>query len=302
MYHTSHILKGLKWVEEFLHVDPDWLLFGTGPAMVEAFKEGRIDIGYIGLPPAMIGIAKGLPLKCIAGGHVEGTVMIAREGFTKAASRDDVGSILKQFEGRKVGAPAHGSIHDVIIRFLIKKHNIRQVEVVNYPWADLIPEAMQEGVIDGAVGTPPLAVLARTWYCSTLIIPPAYLWPFNPSYGIVVKGDMLTQEALLEGFLKLHEKACNLITQKPGYAAQAIAREVKVVDQIFVMNIFSVSPRYCASLPQEYIDATLAFVPALNEMGYMRHDLTVDDIFEQSFIKKVHPESHHYYSPLCIGS
>ena len=47
MYHTSHILKALGWVEKDLKTNAEWQLFGTGPAMVESFRQGKIDIGYI---------------------------------------------------------------------------------------------------------------------------------------------------------------------------------------------------------------------------------------------------------------
>jgi NitT/TauT family transport system substrate-binding protein len=300
MYHTSHIIKGLKWIEEFLSTESEWILFGTGPSMVEAFKAGAIDIGYIGLPPAMIGIGKGQPLKCISGGHVEGTVMIAREGCSSLSNSRDILPVLKQFEGKKIGSPSMGSIHDVIIRFLIKKYGLKQVEIRNYSWADLIPEAISNGEIDGAAGTPPLAVLASRWYGQNVIIPPSYIWFFNPSYGIVVTEDMLRQEKMLEEFLTIHERACNFIIQKPDEAARAVAEEVKVVDTTFILEVFSVSPRYCASVPKEYIDATMAFVPALREMGYLDHNLAKEDIFELSFIEKVHPGPHHYLSPLQV--
>lgn len=294
MYHTSHIIKRSKWVEEHIGMETEWKLFGSGPAMIEAFRGGTIDMGYIGLPPAMIGISKGLPLKCIGGGHVEGTVMISRKGYTAVLNNRDVLPILKQFEGKKIGSPSQGSIHDVIIRFLIKAYGLMQIEIKNYPWADLIPEAIHEGEIDGAVGTPPLAVLAAKGYGYEIIVPPAFLWSFNPSYGIVVNEEMLREEAILEELLTLHERACNLIRQKPVEAAEIVADEIKVVDRAFILEVFSVSPRYCASIPKDYIDATMAFIPALQEMGYLKHQLTKVDIFELSFIEKIHPGPHHY--------
>ncbi len=295
MYHTSHILKGMKWVEKYLKTEPQWHLFGTGPAMVEAFKAGMIDIGYIGLPPAMIGIGKGLALKCIAGGHVEGTVMIGRGGDAFSNGRKEIEPVLKGFEGKTIGSPSKGSIHDVIIRSLIKKYGLNQVKIKNYPWADLIPEAINEGEIAGAVGTPPLAALARKWYGHSVVIPPSCIWPFNPSYGIVVREEILRQGKMLEEFLLLHEKACSLIRQQPDEAAHVVAGELKVVDRAFVLEVFSVSPRYCASLPREYIDSTMAFIPVLKDMGYLDHDLKKEEIFETSFIRKVHPEAHHYF-------
>ncbi len=294
MYHTAHIIKELGWVEKYTGAASQWQLFGTGPAMVEAFGAGIIDIGYIGLPPAMIAIGKDIPLKCIGGGHVEGTVMIARQGVAAAVTDQDIPAVLKQFEGSRLGSPARGSIHDVLIRHLIETYGLVQTEVANYPWADLIPEAINEGEICGAVGTPPLAVLASKWYDHSIIIPPALLWPFNPSYGIVVRKDMLGRPNLLEQFLSIHEQACNFIREKPHEASKVVAHAVKIVGTDFIREVFAISPRYCASVPPEYIDATMRFIPVLQQMGYLEGDLSQDDVFELSLIEKVHPEGQHY--------
>jgi len=298
MYHTSHIIKGLRWIETVLKATPQWVLFGTGPSMVEAFRAGSLDIGYIGLPPAMIGIWKGLPLVCIGGGHAEGTVMIGRQEYAALEEDAPVSSALGQFAGKKIGAPSGGSIHDVIARHLIRQSAAGDIEVTNYPWADLIPDAIEDGSIDGAFGTPPLAVLAGSWYGHRVVIPPSRIWPFNPSYGIVVTREMLARSALLEDFLGIHERACNLILHNPDEAARAVADEVRVVDAAFVRKVFAVSPRYCASLPPEYIEATMAFLPALQQSGYIDRDLAVDEVFDLSLISRVHPAPHHYLDPI----
>ncbi len=298
MYHTSHILKHNKWVEEYISLEGCWNLFGTGPSMVEAFAADELDIGYIGLPPAMIGIGRGLPLVCIAGGHAEGTVMIARKGYRTARQDEETGTLLQQFRRKSLGAPSVGSIHDVIARYLISRSGFDDIAVKNYPWADLIPDAIEDGEIEGAFGTPPLAVLAGTWYGHEVVMSPGRLWPFNPSYGIVVRREMFNEEKVLEKFLVIHEKACNLIVRQPDEAARAVAGEVQVVEPDFVKKVFNVSPRYCAFLPPEYIDATMRFLPALRQMGYLDRDLAVDEVFDLSLIKKIHPEGHHYLMTL----
>ena len=56
-----------------------WRRFSNGPAMVEAFQKGDIDLGYIGLPLAMIGIGKGLKIKCVAGARACGGNRLNRD-------------------------------------------------------------------------------------------------------------------------------------------------------------------------------------------------------------------------------
>ncbi len=295
LYHTSHLLRQQQRVEQDLGIDCHWLLFGTGPEMIKAFQENKIDLGYIGLPPALIGISRGLPLICIGGGHVEGTVMTGGKSFMANEETGGPSSFLQQFVGRRIGIPAAGSIHDVIFRALLQEHSVQDIDVVNYAWADLIPYALKKGEIDGAVGTPPLAVLCERESGTKTLISPQSLWPFNPSYGIVSRLEMLAEEALVQGFLRLHEEACNLIINSPERAARLTVSALPGLDGPFVQRVYNLSPRYCASLPEPYIQSTLRFIPVMKALGYLDVAFQgTEKIFETSFIEKIHPESCHY--------
>ncbi|MCX6672380.1 MAG: ABC transporter substrate-binding protein [Methanothrix sp.] len=291
LYHTSFILRGSCQLEE-IGINASWKLFPNGPAMLEALESQKIDLGYIGLPPAMIGIARGLKIRCVAGGHVEGTVLIGGQSFQAEETASDA---LAQFKGKTVGTPRRGSIHDVILRKLIRDGGFGDsIEIKNFDWADFILDAMMDGEVDGACGTPPLAVLAAR-QGAKIILPPCKTWPFNPSYGIIATQRLIQESpSLLEDFLKLHEDACNLLREHPQKAARLVAGVIKIIDEDFAREVFRVSPKYCASLPGEYIDSALAFMPALQEMGYLARDLAKEEVFHTSAIEKVHPGRHHY--------
>jgi NitT/TauT family transport system substrate-binding protein len=299
MYHTSHLIKAAGWVEQEIGVPPSWQLFPTGPAMVEAFSAGTIDIGYIGLPPAMIGMERGVPIICIAGGHIEGTVMIGKNNFISFNELEDIVKVLEQFSGHCLGTPTRGSIHDVIIRNLIGE-KAAPVEVRNYSWADLIPEAIDRGEVAGAVGTPPLAVLSKLECATKIIIPPHQLWPYNPSYGIVVRKELFGEKGVLEDFCNLHEQASNLIREQPEEAASIVSREIKVVKRDFVIQAFAISPKYCSSLPHAYRNSTMRFVPVLSKLGYITKSLTEEAVFDRTIIEKTHPQPEHYSAPAHI--
>lgn len=294
LYHTSHLLRKRNWVEQELGIGCRWHLCGTGPEMIQAFEQGVIDLGYIGLPPAMIGISRGIPLVCVAGGHVEGTVMVAGPEYNRLEETTGIRSFLEQFDNGKVGIPAAGSIHDVIFRSLLQTNAATKVEITNFAWADIIPYAFHKGELVGATGTPPLAVLCERECGTRIVIPPAKLWPFNPSYGIVVRRELLKERKLVEGFLQLHEKACNLIREFPDIAAQTTVQALPGMNEAFVKKVYAVSPRYCSSLPDAYIKASLDFVPVIQRLGYMGKAGSMETVFETELIQTVHPEPHHY--------
>jgi len=299
VYHTSFILEGTDWLRK-AGIDVEWKLFASGPDIVRAFESKEIDLGYIGLPPVIIGVAKGIPFKCIAGGHVEGTVMIAQKEYRGIEELGEPGLVLRQFEGKAIGTPPKGSIHDVIVRELIDKLQY-DIEVKNYPWADFVLDAIVDKEIPAAAGTPPLAVAAKRFCGARIVIPPHRLWPNNPSYGIVVRNEFMGSGDTILTFLKLHEKACNFIRKKPGEAAEIVSKLTEIVDKGFVLEAYKISPKYCAALPPEYVASTMGFVKVLNELGYISRPVSEDEIFDFRFIKKVHRGPPHYDLPSPIS-
>jgi NitT/TauT family transport system substrate-binding protein len=286
--------KGLK---SQLNVEIDWNIFGTGPEMVQAFKNNELDIGYIGLPPAIIGIEQGVPIKCVAGGHVEGTIMCAKRKYKDDVQLDnDVLKVMSQFKGAAIGVPAKGSIHDVILKYYIDKYNLQdEIEVINYKQPELIALDMKNNKLEGGVGTPCLAVFASTLLESRLIIQADNLWANNPSYGVFFHENLIkSHPELVLGFLSLHKKSATLLRESPDMAARLIANTVEMTTEEYVKAVLEISPKYCIALSEGYVKSTIEFIEALHRLGYIKRKLKVEEIFEFQFVEKVHPEHHHY--------
>ena len=301
-YHTSILLMAEGDIEKHLGADVEWRLFGTGPAIVEAFGRGEIDIAYIGLPPSIIGIDRGIGIKCIAGGHVEGSVLCGKGQYRGFPETDKLEDILRQFRGLRIGVPGRGSIHDVIIRECLERFDLKEkIEVVNFPWADQVTEAVIRDEVSAAVGTPALSVAIKRYADGRVLYPPSRLWPNNPSYGIVVDKDFLNREReMVERFLVLHEDATSLIRNKPRHAAKIIADYVGFIDAEFVVDTFKVSPRYCAQLTDDYISSTMEFVRVMKRLGYIDREIPSDEIFDTSLIRKIHTAEDHYGDGISI--
>ena len=224
-YHTAMLLMADKSLCAGVDAEIDWKLFGTGPAIVNAFEKKEIDLAYVGLPPAIIGIERGVPIVCIAGGHIEGTVVCGRQLYRGYPAIERLSDILKQFSGRTIGVPGKGSIHDVILQQSIRNAGLEQsVSVRNFTWADMVLEAIIRDEVAAAFGTPALAVSIKHYAGGIILYPSSLLWPNNPSYGILVDKTFLHDNAsLIEQFLRSHEAATATIRNEPDKAAEAIA-------------------------------------------------------------------------------
>lgn len=293
VYHTAFLLKGSDLLKD-QGIAASWKLFPSGPDIVASMQAGNLDLAYIGLPPVIIGIDRGIPLACIAGGHVEGTVMIAGDGIRSLPECSGMEEFLGQFAGNAIGTPPRGSIHDVIVRDLVSKNPGAGIRVVNYPWADYLPAALEDGEIAGAAGTPALAIAAARYGKARLVVPPDRLWPWNPSYGIVVMRELLAKEDLLEKFLRAHEAASQWIRQDPAGCAGVVAGTTGFIDASFAEAAYRVSPKYCASLPPEYLASTERFAEKLFSLGYLTRNISAGELFSRHLINRIHPEPEHY--------
>lgn len=296
-YHSALVMMGRRMLEA-RGVTPDWQLFGTGPPIVKGLEEGRLDIGYIGLPPVIIGVARGARIKCVGGGHEEGTVFIARSKYKSAAEAGSLRAALEQFAGKAIGSPTKGSIHDVILRHFLANEGMEgRIEVRNYPWTDFVGQAMENGEIEAAVGTPSLQVSLSLVSGLDIkpMVPPHDLWPHNPSYGIIATEQLMKErpDTLLE-FLRAHKDAIAFIKRHPDEAARVSSEVVGVVGPEFFLAAYQVSPRYCAALTDGYISATMRFARTMRGHGYIARGVTVEELFDLRFIREVHPEPDHY--------
>jgi len=224
--------------------------------------------------------------------------MVAKKLYkTMVDLNNNMEKVLSQFRRKVIGVPSKGSIHDVILNYYLKKYKlVEEVEVKNYKQAEFIAVDMKEGVIEGGVGTPALAVFASTILDSQIIIEPNHLWPNNPSYGIFFHLNFIkNQPQLIIKFLEHHKKASYLLRTSLSLAAEKIAESFEIIDRSYAESVLRISPKYCISLSEEYVKTTMEFVKKIRELGYIKKMLTINDIFITEFVQKVHPEEDHYF-------
>lgn len=297
VYHTNFILMENKKFRKNLNRDINWILYGTGPEMVQAFKKEQLEVGYMGLPPAIIGIDNGVPIKCVAGGHVEGTIMIAKKEYRNIKTlSNEMYEVLSQFKGKSIGVTSKGSIHDVILKYFLEENNLlNEVEVKNYTQAEFIAIDLKKNIIEGGVGTPALAVFASSILNSHIIIPTEYLWTNNPSYGIFFHEKLIEKSPdLVIKFLTYHKKASFLLRNNPSKAAKIICKNFNILNSEYVNAVLEISPKYCIALSEGYINSTMEFAKSLFNLGYVKRIPKIEEIFNFQFVQQLHPEKEHY--------
>ncbi|HEX2927153.1 MAG TPA: ABC transporter substrate-binding protein [Ruminiclostridium sp.] len=124
-------------------------IFNAGPAEVEAFMSGKLDIGYIGPVPAINCFSKtGGRIKIIGGACNNGALLL-----TSVSSRI---KSVSDLSGKKVAVPQFGNTQDIILRRFLKQHNLNTsdkggtVNVIQSENANILT-LLERGHIDAAL-------------------------------------------------------------------------------------------------------------------------------------------------------
>ncbi|MFQ5552870.1 MAG: ABC transporter substrate-binding protein, partial [Thermoplasmata archaeon] len=119
----------------------------------------------------------------------------------------------------------------------------------------------------------------------------------------VAREDVIEETpARLEAFLRAHEEGTALIRTQPDVAAAITARLVSIIDAGFVLDTYRISAKYCGALPSSFVEATMAFGPILQELGYTTRILEEGDVFDTRFLPRFHPEDPHYEQAGALAS
>jgi NitT/TauT family transport system substrate-binding protein len=249
--------------------------FNVGSDMVIAMAAGKIDVGYVGTAPTTMAIGKGMPLKIVAAVNEEGSGIVVAKNSTI--------NNLSDFNGKLV-IPAKGSIQDILLNYMFQQNNISSANVnVMEMDLSLMPNALQSGLVDGSIVWEPYVTMASTeGYGKTLILS-SEIWKNHPCCVIVSSDNFRNNHPdKLRTLLKIHKEATNYINNNPDDAALLLSQKFKIdlaSEKVILGNI-----KFMAEPDEDFINNDLKIVDIQMDLGYLKENLTREDIFDLQYL------------------
>lgn len=79
----------------------------TGSDIINALSSGKLDVGYVGITPALQAISEGVPIKIVGAVNLEGTGIVVQ--------KDSKIQKISDLKGQTIAIPGLSSIQDILL-------------------------------------------------------------------------------------------------------------------------------------------------------------------------------------------
>lgn len=250
--------------------------FNSGADLVEALKQGKIDMGFCGITPVTMAIDKGASLKIVAPVNLEGSGIIVSKTSNITHPQD--------LRGKTVAIPHNGSIQELLLHIYLDENQLKPSDI-NYQTEEvaMMPLGLKEKSYDAYIAWEPFVSVAENYKFGSVLVESQDIWPNHPCCVIVVREDFIKNKPLLlSQFLKIHVKATNYINEYPEKNILFLSEKMGTLNDIELQGISHV--KYIALTNSQYKEDLLKMIQLQNHMGYIKHNLTLDQIADFSFL------------------
>ena len=244
--------------------------FDAGPAEMDALAANQIDMGYVGVAPAVLAAARKVPLSIVSGVNLEGSGLVTGLDINNVA----------ELKSKKIATPAPGSIQYVMFGMLLANHNLGYNDIELFPGTVKppdMPQSLQTGRINGYFVWEPFVARSVVGGYGKVLVESKDIWPGHPCCVIVTGGDFIrSHDSTVTSVIRAHRRAIDFIEANPA-EAKAIAAKWTRLDPSVIDNAFG-RVKYTYSLSKDDIKRFVSEIISLGEKGAIKPIITVDDV------------------------
>jgi len=249
----------------------------TGSNIVEAVASGEIDIAYVGITPALQGIANGVPIKIVGAVNMEGSGIVVDPDSNITNTTD--------LKGRSVATPGVSSIQQVLILYQLQKYNLNSEDDVDLLSVNIfmIPSTLAAHKVDAYIAYEPFVSLAQYRNIGDVMMYSNEIMPDHPCCVIIAREDFINQHPQeLQKFLDIHRNSTDYVNSHKNETAQLISKEITTNPELEVIALSHVV--FVSQVDQGFQEKVLDFMKIEQELGYFKKNLTAEQIFDTRFL------------------
>jgi NitT/TauT family transport system substrate-binding protein len=254
--------------------------FESGPAEMDALAANQIDMGYVGVAPAVLAAARKVPLSIVSGVNLEGSGLVTAMDINNVA----------ELKAKKIATPAPGSIQYVMFGMLLANNNLVYSDIELFPGTIKppdMPQSLQTGRINGYFVWEPFVAKSVVGGYGKVLVESKDIWPGHPCCVIVTARDFgLTHDGTVASVIRAHRRAIDFIAANPA-EAKAIAGKWTKLDPAVINNAFQ-RVKYTYTLNKDDTKKFVSEIISMGEKGTIKPIITAGDVPDlDTFVEKV---------------
>jgi len=250
--------------------------FRNGEDLLRAAEYNQIDMGYCGITPVMMALDENEPIKVVAAVNQEGSGIVVSNDIRN----------VNDFKGETVAIPREGSIQDVLLKYYLLKNNINPDEVnITELEVPVMKVNLENQFINAYVAWEPYVSLAnmsnenvsRTFIYSGDIIKD------HPCCVVIATDKFIESKPnSLRKVLKVHVNATEYVKDHTEEVAQILSAKLGTDVEVEKEGLKHVE--FIAVPSQEFMEETLIIHGIQKELGYVKNDITLEEIFDLRYL------------------
>jgi NitT/TauT family transport system substrate-binding protein len=237
---------------------------------------GDVDIGYVGITPALQGISQGMPIKVVAAVNLDGSGIVVDPQANITNTTD--------LRGKKVATPGVSSIQQVLLLYQLNKYNMtsKDLDILSIN-IFMLPSTLTSKKIDAYIAYEPYVSIAPYRNTGNVLMYSDQIMPGHPCCVIVARQDFIDQHPdQLQKFLEIHNNTTKFVINNKNVTAQLISQQIPTnpsLEQISLQHVTFVS-----EIDTSFQDNVMNFMKIEQQLGYFKSNLTKEQIFDTSFL------------------
>jgi len=244
--------------------------FDAGPAEMDALAANQLDIGYVGVSPAILAAARKVELSVIAGVNLEGSALATANNINAVSG----------LKGKKVATPAPGSIQYILMGMLLSDNKMSFNDVELFPGTIKPPDmaqALQTGRIDGYFVWEPFVAQSVVSGAGKVLAESKDIWAGHPCCVVVTRNDFASKnDNVVSEVIRAHEKAVQFIEANPS-EAKIIAQKWTKLDAAVINTAFN-RVKYTYSVNKDDVKKFVQEIIDLGTSGTIKPIITASDV------------------------
>lgn len=248
----------------------------TGSNIVDAVASGDVDVGYVGITPTMQGISKGIPIKVVGAANMVGSGIVVQPNSTITSPAD--------LRNKKIATPGVSSIQQVLLIYELQKYNITQkdVDIISINVFN-IPSALAAKKVDAYISYEPFVSMAPYRGIGQVLLYSDDIVEDHPCCVIIAREDFIQDNPQsLNTFLQIHKNATEYVNTHPNETVNILTQELTTNQEVESMSLQHI--RFVYSVDKGFQDNVLHFMNIEINLGYLKTNLTANQIFDTQFL------------------